>query len=185
MRSESVPSRRAAAGFTLLEVMVALAVVSLGLIGVFNGIIQISDQSAHLRERAFAHWVAMNEVTRLRVGESIPEVSEFDGDVEFADTTYRWEATVSETGVEDLLRIDMRVGYADTPEDTLAETVAFVAPRPPPGVGGSSWSGAGQDGPGERDDDDEELPDEGDDGDSDGDGNGNAPIELPDEDDEE
>jgi general secretion pathway protein I len=187
MRSESASPRRAGGGFTLLEVMVALAVVSLGLIAVFNGIIQISDQSAHLRERAFAHWVAMNEVTRMRVDQNIPEVSEFDGDVEFADTTYRWEATVSETGVEDLLRIDLRVGYADTPDDTLAETVAFVAPRPPPGVGGISWSGAGQDTPGERDDGSDDLPDDGDDddGNGDGDGNGNEPIELPDEDDDE
>ncbi len=186
MRSDACSSRRAAAGFTLLEVMVALAVVSLGLIAVFNGIIQISDQSAHLRERAFAHWVAMNEVTRLRVDQNIPEVSEFDGDVEFAETTYRWEATVSETGVEDLLRIDMRVGYADTPDDTLAETVAFVAPRPPPGVGAGSWSGAGQDGPGQRDDDEDELPDDSDGGEGDDDGSdGPDPVELPDEDDEE
>lgn len=181
-------ARPAPRGFTLLEVMVALAVVSLGLIAVFNGIIQISDQSSHLRERAFAHWVAMNEVTRLRVDQNVPEVSEFDGDVEFAETTYRWEATVSETGVEDLLRIDLRVGYADTPDDTLAETVAFVAPRPPPGLGGNSWSGAGQDAPGERDDELDDLGDDGDDNDNDnddGDGNRNEPIELPDEDDDE
>jgi general secretion pathway protein I len=189
MRSDPASRRHAVAGFTLLEVMVALAVVSLGLIGVFNGIIQISDQSSHLRERAFAHWVAMNEVTRLRVDQNVPEVSEFDGDVEFADTTYRWEATVSETGVEDLLRIDLRVGYADTPDDTLAETVAFVAPRPPPGVGGNSWSGAGQDTPGERDDgrddDDNDNGNGNDDRNDNGDGSPNEPIELPDEDDDE
>jgi general secretion pathway protein I len=143
-------------GFTLLEVMVALAVVSLGLIAVFNGIIQISDQSSHLRERAFAHWVAMNELTRMRVAGAMPELSEFDGDVEFAATEYRWEATVSETGVEDLRRIDMRVSYADAPDDPLAEAVAFVAPRPPPSVGGSAWSGGGQSGRGEREDDDDD-----------------------------
>jgi len=153
------PSER---GFTLLEVMVALAVVSLGLIAVFNGIIQISDQSSHLRERAFAHWVAMNELTRMRVAGAMPELSEFDGDVEFAATEYRWEATVSETGVEDLRRIDMRVSYADAPDEPLAEAVAFVAPRPPPSVGGSPWSGGSQAGPGGRDDDvDDEATDNG------------------------
>ncbi len=169
MRTDS--GRAADRGFTLIEVMVALAVVSLGLIAVFNGIIQISDQSAHLRERAFAHWVAMNELTRFRVDGAMPEVSEFDGDVEFADTTYRWEATVSETGVEDLRRIDMRVSYADTPDDTLAETVAFVAPRPPASIG-TPWAGSSQSRRGERDDgrdDDEgeETIDPGDDDDGD------------------
>ncbi len=153
MRSEQ--NRRRSSGFTLLEVMVALAVVSLGLIAVFNGIIQISDQSTHLRERAFAHWVAMNELTRFRVAGSMPDVSEFDGDVEFAGTPYRWDATVSETGVEDLLRIDLRVAYADSPDDTIAETVGFVSPRPPAAaVGATSWSnaGGGPQGRGERDD---------------------------------
>jgi general secretion pathway protein I len=140
-------------GFTLIEVMVALAVVSLGLIAVFNGIIQISDQSSHLRERTFAHWVAMNEIARMRVAGAMPELSEFDGDAEFADTAYRWEAVVSETGVEDLRRIDMRVSYAETPDDVLAEVVGFVAPRPPPAAGGSPWSGSGQSGRGDRDDD--------------------------------
>ncbi len=144
--------RRRQRGFTLIEVMVALAVVSLGLIAVFNGIIQISDQSSHLRERTFAHWVAMNEIARMRVAGAMPELSEFDGDAEFADTTYRWEAVVSETGVEDLRRIDMRVSYADTPDDVIAEAVGFVAPRPPPAAAGTQWSGSGQSGRGDRDD---------------------------------
>lgn len=140
-------------GFTLLEVMVALAIVTLGLMAVFNGIIQISDQSTHLRERAFAHWVAMNEITRLRVAGAMPDVSEFDGDVEFANASYRWAATVSETGVEDLRRIDLTVSYVDTPDDVIATTVGFVAPRAPPVPGGSSWSGGGDaGGRGERDD---------------------------------
>ncbi len=180
MRTESRPGSEA--GFTLIEVMVALAVVSLGLIAVFNGIIQISDQSAHLRERAFAHWVAMNELTRFRVSGAMPEVSDFDGDVEFADTTYRWEATVSETGVEDLRRIDMRVSYADTPDDTLAETVAFVAPRPPASLG-TPWAGSNQNQRGERDDgrDDDDGDETIEPGDDDDDGGGDGDDGEPSE----
>jgi general secretion pathway protein I len=152
--------------------MVALAIITLGLMAVFNGIIQISDQSTHLRERAFAHWVAMNEITRLRVAGAMPDVSEFDGDVEFANASYRWAATVSETGVEDLRRIDLNVSYVDTPDDIIATTVGFVAPRAPPVPGGGSWSGGGDaGGRGDRDDgrDDEDDndpdPDQDDDGD--------------------
>ena len=170
MNSERGPAP--ARGFTLLEVMVALAIITLGLMAVFNGIIQISDQSTHLRERAFAHWVAMNEITRLRVAGALPDVSEFDGDVEFANASYRWAATVSETGVEDLRRIDLNVSYVDTPDDVIATTVGFVAPRAPPVPGGGSWSGGGDaGGRGDRDDgrddegDNDPDPDQDDDGD--------------------
>jgi general secretion pathway protein I len=127
-------------GFTLLEVIVALAVIALGLIAAFNGIIQITSGSSYMRERTLASWVAMNELTRIRVSGTFPEVSESDGDVEFGLSTYRWRANVSETGVDDLRRIDMEVAYVDTPDDIIATATGFVSPRPPPLTAARSWS---------------------------------------------
>ena len=139
MRSEGRSSH--AAGFTLLEVIVALAVVALGLIAAFNGVIQITTGATYMRERTLSNWVAMNELTRIRLSGVMPEVSETDGDVEFANATYRWRATVSETGVEDLRRIDIEVAYVDTPDNVIGRATGFVAPSPPAGTT-SGWSSA-------------------------------------------
>ena len=107
MRPES--GIRGHSGFTLLEVIVALAVVALGLIAAFNGVIQITSGASYMRERTLASWVAMNELTRIRVDGTFPEVSESDGEVEYGLSTYRWSANVSETGVDNLRRIDMEI----------------------------------------------------------------------------
>lgn len=134
------PLRRPQSGFTLLEVVVALAVVSLGIIAAFNLVVQIGAGSLHMKERTLGSWVAVNEITRIRLGGEFPDVSEFDGDVEFAGREYRWRATVSETGVEDLRRIDMEVAYSEAPDNVIATSVGFISPPPTPRLGGAVWS---------------------------------------------
>ena len=114
-------------GFTLLEVMVALAIVSIGLIAAFNAVIQMAHSTTTLRERAFADWIAMNQLTELRVAGEFPDVGRFDGDVEFARREWRWEASVSETGVEDLRRVDISVAYIERPEDVITLLAGFIA----------------------------------------------------------
>jgi general secretion pathway protein I len=114
-------------GFTLLEVMVALAIVSIGLIAAFNAVIQMAHSTTTLRERAFADWIAMNQLTELRVAGEFPDVGRFDGDVEFAGREWRWEASVSETGVEDLRRVDISVAYIEQPEDLVTLMTGFLS----------------------------------------------------------
>ena len=62
-----------------------------------------------LREAALASWVGQNQIVELRFSETFPEVSEFNGEVDYANTRWRWQAVVSETGVEDLRRVDVEV----------------------------------------------------------------------------
>jgi general secretion pathway protein I len=151
MKNSEAPAR-AAQGFTLLEVVVALAVVSLGIIAAFNLIVQISSGSLHMKEKTFAGWIASNEITRLRISGEFPDVSQFDGDVEFAGSQYRWRATISETGVKDLRRIDMDVAYADDPDAVVGRSVGFISPPTQPQLGGAEWTRAADSGPGSAED---------------------------------
>ena len=136
------PLRQSQRAFTLLEIMIALAILSLGVIGLFNQIILISDGTLRMRERTIANWIAMNEITRVRLRASMPDVSEFDGDVEFAGADYRWQARVSETGVDDLRRIDVDVSYVDEPDVLLGGASGFMAPPPSGDTSQLDFSGA-------------------------------------------
>jgi general secretion pathway protein I len=129
-------------GFTLLEVMVALAIVSIGLIAAFNGVIQMAHSTTTLRERAFADWIAMNQITELRVAGEFPDVGRFDGDTEFAGREWRWEASVAETGVEDLRRVDVSVAYLESPGDPISIMTGFISRRSGPVVNIDWWGGA-------------------------------------------
>lgn len=142
-------------GFTLLEVMVALAIVSIGLIAAFNAVIQMAHSTTVLRERAFADWIAMNELTELRVAGEFPDVGSFDGDVEFAGREWRWEANVSETGVEDLRRIDISVAYIEQPDDAVTLMTGFITRAVGPPTAIDWWGGTGTEAPPAGDDEDE------------------------------
>jgi len=172
---------RRARGFTLLEVMVALAIVSIGLIAVFNGIIQMAHSTSTLRERALADWIAMNMISQIRISGDFPDVGSFDGSTEFAGREWRWEANISETGVTDLRRIDMNVAYEDLPDDVITIMAGFVSRGAGVAPARIDWWGAGTPPADEGDGDDDDGTD---DGGNPGDDAPNVPV-PPDPDDEE
>jgi general secretion pathway protein I len=145
-------------GFTLLEVAVAVAIVSIGLIAAFNGIVQMAHSTVMLRDRAFADWIAMNVISSIRISGDFPDVGSFDGSTEFAGREWRWEAQVAETGVTDLRRIDMRVALEDLPDETVSIITGFVA-RPGSGaVTRIDWWGSGMPGQTPDPDGEPEVP---------------------------
>ena len=98
-------------GFTLIEVMVALVIVSLALAGVAASMGQMIDTANTMRDRTFASWIAQNKITEMRLANAIPEVSATSGEIEFGNTEWEWRAVVSETGIENFRRIDVSVSH--------------------------------------------------------------------------
>lgn len=127
-------------GFTLLEVLVAMVVATLGLLAVTLTTLTASRNASTLRERTIAHWVAMNVASEIRLSGQFPDIGSSDGDAEFADTDWRWEADVSGTDIEGLRRIEIKVAYAQTPDDVITELIAFVG-TPSPGIRYRDWTG--------------------------------------------
>jgi general secretion pathway protein I len=130
------------AGFTLIEVMVALVIVSLALAGVAASMGQMIDTANTMRDRTFASWIAQNKIAEMRLAGVIPEVGESSGDVEFANATWSWTADVSETGVENLLRVEVTVSYAGF-EQPVRQVTGFLGEPVATGPGNLAWD-AGQ-----------------------------------------
>ena len=141
-------------GFTLVEVLVALAIAALGLAAAFTAVSQAAVHSTTLRDKTLASWVAMNKVTELRLDETWPDIGETDGEVEQADHEWRWIVEVSETPVEQVRRLDVSVAFLDRPEQILAVASGFLGPDGPPRQASNSWSqgSAAGSGGGERED---------------------------------
>jgi len=110
-------------GFTLIEVLAALVIVALGMLGVIQAVTQTARNGAYLREKTLAHWIAMNVITERRLLPSPPDVTETSEDVDFAGQRWRWTMKVTQTEVESLRRMDVSVRYADRPESQAFVTV--------------------------------------------------------------
>jgi len=141
--------RKAQRGFTLIEVLAALIIVSLGMLGVIEAVSDTAKNGAYLREKTIAHWVAMNQLSKVRLETRPPKVDKSSDEVEMAGRKWRWRMTVTQTQVQTLVRIDVSVAPADAPKTTSLATVTgfygtAIAPAPQP----VSWSGVDQTGPG-------------------------------------
>lgn len=110
--------RALARGFTLVEVLVALAIVAFGLTALFTATNQTVRASAYLREKTLAQWIALNRITEARLEGSPPADDDVSGDIDYAGQTWRWELRTIETPVEGIVRLEARVALADAAEDS-------------------------------------------------------------------
>lgn len=108
-------------GFTLLEVLIALAVVALALLALTRtAMLQVADFDA-LRERTWAGWVAANVLAQTRLAGPVPATGRSDGKTELAARAWRWTREVRATPDADVRRIDIQVfpGDAQQPSASL------------------------------------------------------------------
>jgi len=126
-------------GFTLVVVMVALIIAALELAAVAASVSQMVDAGYTMRQRTYASWIAQNKITEMRLAPDTPEVSASNGEVDYANTTWVWRAVVSETGVDDLYRIEVGVSLAGS-DDIIRSVTGFVGPPAPPGEANRVWN---------------------------------------------
>jgi len=123
----SVPAR----GFTLVEVMVALAVVAIALPALLFTLYQQADGIEYLRDRSQAQMIAANKLSEVRLSSrarsSLLQGSE-SGFSEFAGRDWFWRVASEATEVPQFFRIEVSVGLGDDPEAQPLQTlVAFMS----------------------------------------------------------
>lgn len=124
------PHRRIERGFTLIEVLVALAVIAIGLVAVLAVAARSGRVDFELQQRTFAAWVASNQMERMRLATSWPGIGSSDGKITLADQHWHWKATVEKTEDPDLRRVTLSVAPEDKPDDPVTRLLGFLG-RPP------------------------------------------------------
>lgn len=130
-------------GFTLIEVLVALVVATLALGAVLAAVSQMADTGLTLRERTYASWIGQNKITELRLANVIPDVSESNGEIEYAGQEWAWTANISETGIENLFRVDVDISRPGS-DDIIRSVIGFIGEPSALGESNRAWSVGGQ-----------------------------------------
>lgn len=137
-------------GFTLLEVMVALVIVALGLMAAFGQVNQSLTAASRLRDKTLANWVAVNQMTELRLRGEFPAIGSRSGEVEMARATWRYTIKVVKTPAAAMRRVDISIAFADRPDTVVTTITGFLAPslpKWPAAAKTGEWSPRGTSGP--------------------------------------
>jgi len=129
--------------FTLLEVLVALLILSIALtaMGVTMG--RMFANASLMRERTYASWIAQNLIVQLRAEGTTPEAGTDSGEVEFASVDWAWETEISETGIDNLLRVNVTVSHPGE-ENMIKQVTGFIGEPAMPGVANRQSSQLGR-----------------------------------------
>lgn len=110
---------REAAGFTLIEIVVAVAVLATALGAVIVGMTRHADNAGSLRDKTVALWVAHNRLAEIELQQAWPDIGRSDGDAEMAGADWRWFVEVSETPDPNVRRVDIRVQLDGQEQDLI------------------------------------------------------------------
>jgi general secretion pathway protein I len=119
------------AGFTLLEVLVALGVLALTMAAVIRAVGSYTGNQAYLRDRTFAVWVARNVLAEQQLEAAWPGVGELKGTADMGRREWQWLARVTQTEEAELRRLDVEVQLVDVEDEQPLAVLSGFLWQPP------------------------------------------------------
>lgn len=114
-----------------------MAIISLGLIGVFTSLNQMLGATVLLRDKTLATWIATDRITEIRVAGEYPDAGVRDDLIDMAGAEWAYTIKISKIPDMDMRRLDVTVGFADDSDNIIATVIGFV-PAPQAGLGGAT-----------------------------------------------
>ena len=121
-----LPPPRRGAGFTLLEVLVALVIVGTALGASLRAVGSLASNSAGLRTAMMATWSAENRLVQVRLSKEFPVTGKRSFDCPQGDLHLTCEEEVLATPNPRMRRLEVSVYDAQAPERRIIKLVQLV-----------------------------------------------------------
>jgi len=119
---------RHARGFTLVEILVAVAILAIALAATSRAASIATDGALETRLRLLAMWAAQNRVADMRAHRLFPAAGTSQVDATEANLSLVIEQTVSETANPAIHKVDLAVSESRDPSRVITHLVAYVSP---------------------------------------------------------
>jgi general secretion pathway protein I len=114
-------------GFTLLEILIALAILAIAFASIITVSTNQSVNVAYLRDKTLAHWVAMNEMTELQISNKWPPTGKQQGDEEMGLHKWHWVRTITTTPDDRVRQVEYTIFRARGDEHPVTRLVSFLS----------------------------------------------------------
>lgn len=115
-------------GFTLLEVLIALAILAVALAAALRATGVATDNTTELKTRLLSNWVAQNRLAEHIGTRSFPAAGDKEGTAEQAKLKFRWRETVSDTPNPAFRKIEIRVSPEHDENRVMARVTGYLNP---------------------------------------------------------
>ncbi len=120
-------SKRFSRGFTLIEVIVAVAVIAFGLAATIKTVSTVTRNTAYLNEKIIATWVAQNAMAIYELDIESDASEETSGSEEIAGIEWYWTKVLVDTEDPDIQRVEIEVRkYEDDDSQVYATLVSLL-----------------------------------------------------------
>jgi len=118
-------------GFTLLEVLVALAIAAVGLGAVSKSLYQNIDVADRLSQKMIGTWVASNYLAEQQIARNFLSAGSTQDNVNMAGRAWQIEALYTPTGDNEIVRVDVTVYEGEQAADLPASKIFGFISQPP------------------------------------------------------
>ena len=120
-------TRASARGFTLLEVLIAVLVLSLALVALVRTTALEARALSQTRDATLAQWVASNVLAEVRLNEGVPASGRRNGSSEMGGRRWRWVLESTTTQERNIQRLDVSVYVDDAGAEARDEASARLS----------------------------------------------------------
>ena len=120
-------------GFTLVEVLIALAIIAFALMAALRAAGQGTLHVGELRSRLLAGWVAENLLTEERARGAWPAPGTYRGTAKQGNMDFTWQVDITETANPSFRRANISVFAPDGESHRLAHLTGYLAQPAIPG----------------------------------------------------
>ena len=116
-----MPSRND--GFTLIEVLIALAILAIALVALIKVAGQSVAEAASVKEKMSAHWVAMNALAKMQTGLiDLNKTTDPSGDEKMLGAQWHWQAAIQQ-GSSKVNFVQVKITVQEEPSKKTFETL--------------------------------------------------------------
>lgn len=116
-------------GFTLVEVLVAVAIVALAITGILTAMMRQVDGTAYLRDKLFAHYVALNQMELALLvnahNNQLPSDTA-SGSEEMVGRTWYWRAVPKKTGQQGTVQLEISVAEQEGKDAAPLASISVI-----------------------------------------------------------